>query len=89
MDTNNEKKLKDIEKKIILTGLIESPGSIMLALGLYAKLIANGHAFYPALNNPKVIQFLLVVGTLIVIWGSIRVVSLMLQKNRLLANRDH
>jgi hypothetical protein len=89
LDTDNEKKLKDIEKKIIRTGLLESPGSFMIALGLYAKFIGKGHAFYPALNNPDVIQFLLVVGTMILVWGSIRVFSLMLQKNRLLANRDH
>ena len=86
MDTNNEKKLKDIEKKIILTGLLESPGSIMLALGLYARFIAKGHAFHPALDNPEVIQFLLVVGTMIVVWGTVRTISLILKKKKLLDN---
>jgi len=89
MHDNNDSKLKEIERKIIRTGLLEAPGYFMLALGLYAKLIARGHAFHPALNNPEVIRFLLVVGIMIVAWGSIRIISLIRQKSKLLANGNH
>lgn len=80
---NTEKRLKEINKKILMVSIIEMPGTVMFGLGLYAKFAANGNAFVPLLNDESVVNFLLVGGALIMAWGSYKVFTLSREKARL------
>lgn len=80
---NIEEKIKELDKEIRKVGLIESPGSIMVGLGLYGKFAANGDAFHPLLNNMTIIDSMLVVGGLIMIWGTYKIISLSKEKMKL------
>ncbi len=78
-----EARVKKIERDIVITGIIDAPGSILVGLGLYAKFAANGDAFHPLLNNQDVVNLMLAVGGAILIWGAVRSVSLVIEKGRL------
>ena len=78
-----EQRLKDIDKELIKVSIIDAPGTIMLGLGLYAKFAANGGAFVPILNNESVVNFMLVAGAGIMIWGAFKMVSLGREKARI------
>jgi hypothetical protein len=78
-----EKQIKEIDKKILMTNIIDLPGTIMFALGLYGKFAANGNAFVPWLNDGQVVNFLLVFGALIMAGGGYRIFTLIREKARL------
>ncbi|HAC34900.1 MAG TPA: hypothetical protein DCF45_10320 [Gammaproteobacteria bacterium] len=81
-------RIKKIDRDIVLTGIIDAPGSLLVGLGLYAKFAANGDAFHPLLNNQDVVNLMLAVGGAILIWGGVRSVSLVLEKGRLKRDFD-
>lgn len=80
---NIEKRMKEIDKKILMVGIIDLPGTIMFGLGLYAKFAANGNAFIPLLNDQRVADALLVIGAVIMAWGGYQVFILGREKARL------
>ena len=47
MEESKEYELAQIQKKISLTSVIETPGVAMFGLGLYGKFGAKGNAFHP------------------------------------------
>ena len=67
MKTFNEK-LVQINKKIVLTQAIGTPGAILLGLGIYGMFGANGDAFHPLLNDEIFVKNILIIGTVIEIW---------------------
>jgi hypothetical protein len=62
---------------------MESPGSVMIGLGLYGKFAAKGNAFHPLLNNMNVVDSLLVAGALITVWGGHKIFKLSKEKMHL------
>ena len=78
-----EERIKEIEKQITRTAIIDTPGTIMVGLGLYAKFGSGGNAFHPLLNNMLIVHAMLAVGTAIVIWGCYRILTLSREKIRL------
>ncbi|MBE9564988.1 MAG: hypothetical protein IMF17_07055 [Proteobacteria bacterium] len=67
MKTFNEK-LIQINKKIVLTQVIGTPGAILLGLGIYGMFGANGDAFHPLLNDEIFVKNILIIGAAIEIW---------------------
>ncbi len=80
---SQEEKIKEIEKRIALIGVIDAPGAVLVGLGLYAKFEANGNAFHPLLNDMDIVHAMLGIGTAIMIWGLYRIVNLSNEKSRL------
>ena len=80
---NKEQRLKEIDREIVKVGIIDAPGTILVGLGLYAKFAARGDAFHPLLNDPSVVNIMLLVGGAIMVWGAYKVVSLSREKMRL------
>ena len=78
-----EEKIKDIEKKITMVGIIDMPGSIMLGLGLYAKFNAKGDVFHPLLKNQDVVDSMLVIGAIIVVIGGYKAFTLARDRARI------
>ena len=83
MEDSKEYELAQIQKKISLTSIIETPGVAMVGLGLYGKFGANGDAFHPLLNDMDIVNGMLVVGGIIMVWGAARVMSLLKEQRRL------
>lgn len=71
-----EERIAELQRKIVKVSMLESPGSIMAGLGFYGKFGANGNAFHPLLNDPAVVNALLVVGVAIMILGASKIISL-------------
>jgi len=81
---NNQQRIKTIEKETIKTAILESPGTLMVGLGLYAKFAANGDAFLPILNDDSVVNGMLFIGAAIMLWGSYKIFTLGREKAQIL-----
>jgi hypothetical protein len=79
-EMNPEDRIKKIEKEITKVSIIDSPGSIMVGLGLYAKFSANGDAFHPILNNESIVNVMLTLGAAIMVWGGYKIFTLTREK---------
>ena len=79
-----EQRVKEIEKQLVMTGIIDAPGTILTGLGLYGKFIAKGDAIHPILNNMAVVDTMIVVGVAIIVWCGNRFFGLIKEKSRLL-----
>ena len=84
---DRDTRIREIERKIALVSVLDSPGAIMVGLGLYAKLAADGDAFLPVLNNPTVVNVMLGFGGAIMLWGAATIVRLSLERRRLAGER--
>ena len=80
---NPEQRIKEIQKEIVKVSVLESPGAILLGLGLYGKFAAQGDAFLPILNSETVVHVLLGLGVAIMLWGATRIMSLVREMARL------
>ena len=78
-----EERIAEIDKEMIKVSLIDTPGSIMVGLGLYAKFGSNGDAFHPLLNNESFVNGMLAIGAGIVIWGGYKILTLGREKAKL------
>jgi hypothetical protein len=66
MKYDNEQKPSAFEKRVFRLAVCETPGTILVLLGAYAKFWADGNAFMPVLNNPGVHNAMLAIG--LTIW---------------------
>ncbi len=80
---DKEQRIREIDKEIKKVGIIDAPGSIMVGLGLYAKLAANGDAFLPILNDQSFVNMILVFGGAIMLWGAYKTFTLVRERARL------
>lgn len=85
MEESKEYELAQIQKKISLTSVIETPGVVMFGLGLYGKFGAKGNAFHPLLNDVEIVNGMLLVGGVIMVWGFVRIMSLLKEQRRLMS----
>lgn len=79
---------ESIQKKITLVALAETPGFIMVGLGVYAKFVANDEAFHPLLNDPNIVNVMLGIGISIMIVCAISIMKLSLKRKKLLNNSN-
>jgi hypothetical protein len=80
---NTEQKIKQIERDIIKFSILDTPGVVLLALGLYGKY-AEGEAFWSALNDATTATVFIIIGGLIMAACAARIVILAKQKADLL-----
>ena len=80
---DKEQRIKEIDKQIAKVGIIDTPGAIMVGLGVYAKFIAEGDAFLPILNDQFFVNMILVLGAAIMIWGAYKTFTLARERARL------
>lgn len=78
-----EEQIKALDKKIIKSSIIDAPGTMLFGLGLFAKFSDSAASLYPALGNPTVVNFMIVIGAVIMIWGGYKVISLSMEKSQL------
>ena len=70
----------NINQSIIMFGAIDAIGTVLLGLGFYAKFGAQDNAFHPLLNNPTIVNTLIVVGAILMPLGSFKMMTLIKQK---------
>ena len=80
---SKEDEIKNIDKQIVMIAIMDTPGTILLGLGLYAKFGTNGDAFHPLLNDPNIVTSMLVLGSAIMAWGGYKMFTLNREKNKL------
>ena len=85
MKTFNEK-LIEINKKIVLTQVIGTPGAILLGLGIYGMFGANGDAFHPLLNDEIFVKNILIIGAAIEIWQFYVLIPLFKKRSEIIQN---
>ncbi|MBV2129744.1 MULTISPECIES: hypothetical protein [Arsukibacterium] len=81
---NKQQRLKAIEKELIIAGILDVPGTLLFAAGLYATFTPEGEAFLPVLNNPTVVTSCLVFGGGMMLWGGYKLFTLLREKAQLL-----
>ncbi len=83
MQQQKPQRIKDIDKQIIKVSLIEMPGTLLFALGLYTKFSGSAEPVLPFLQDPKVVNAIIVIGAAIMLWGTYKLLMLKLEKSRL------
>ena len=85
MKALNEK-LVQINKKVVITQLIGTPGAILLGLGIYGMFGANGDAFHPLLNDEIFVKNILIIGAAIEIWQLYVLIPLFKKRSEIIRN---
>jgi hypothetical protein len=75
MNTATSPEMAGLQRKLLLTAILDFPGMILIGLAIYGK-DSNGNAFHPLLNDSTVTTLMLVVGIPVVVWGAFRTFSL-------------
>jgi hypothetical protein len=78
-----EAEIQAIDKKIMMVSIMDAPGSILVGLALYSKFATNGDAFHPLLNDPDVVNSMIVLGGVIMAWGAYKILTLSQAKRKL------
>lgn len=81
---NKHQRLKAIEKELVIAGILDVPGTLLFAAGVYAIFTPEGEAFLPVLNNPTVVTGCLVLGGGMMVWGGYKLFTLLREKTQLL-----
>lgn len=83
MYVSKDEELRQIQRKLLITGIIDAPGAILTALGLYGVFGADGNAFPGILNNQDIAFGAIVMGGAIMAWALVKMVSLLKRKSEL------
>ncbi len=84
MDSDITNKIKALDKKIILMGVIDMPGTLLIGLGLYGKFAENENAFHPLLNNQLIVDTMIAAGAVIMCCCGYKILKLSREKNKLI-----
>ncbi len=66
MSALDDPKRQGLQKRMLRLALYETPGTILVVLGLYAKFWVDGTSGFDFLNDDKIVNGILALG--IVIW---------------------
>jgi hypothetical protein len=75
MPAKPEEELAALQKRMVRVAMIDSVGTLLLAMGLLGKF-AGSVAIHPVLKNPNVTTGMLVAGGVIMAWGALQIVTI-------------
>jgi hypothetical protein len=81
MPLSPEDELKELNKRLLQVNVVDTPGIIALALGLFAKFSDDPGSLHPAFEDPAVSTGLVVLGGTIAIWGLYQVISIVRRRS--------
>ncbi|MFO1347597.1 MAG: hypothetical protein U1F12_03300 [Pseudomonadales bacterium] len=84
---NEQKKLSEINKKLVKVQILDIPGPLLLGMVIYAKFGTN-EPFHPLLKNELVLMAMFIVGGMISLWGILKATKLAKQKDRVLKGEN-
>lgn len=73
---SSKEEIKQIQRKFFILIIIDFPAAMLVGLGLYAVLIANGNAVPDLLNNKNIAYGVIVVGGAVMPWCGSKIVPL-------------
>jgi len=79
-----DQQIKEIDQKILVARLVDTPGTIIFLLAIYAKFYTNGDAFLAVLNSTQVVNSMFVVGAVLMAWGGVKIFKLRRERNRIM-----
>ena len=82
-NTNQQDELKRLKRQLLKIQLAEAPGTILLALGLYATFATDGDTFLPFMDSPTVVAVMLGVGIVSVVIGTYKSIVVAAQIRKL------
>lgn len=80
--------LNIINRKLVLINAIGAPGGLLLALSLYTLFTSNDDVLFSVLKNTTVVYGMLIIGTIIEAWVTIKNISLYKRRSVLLKERN-
>ncbi|MDO6774462.1 hypothetical protein Q4591_03770 [Shewanella sp. 3_MG-2023] len=85
MTLTKDEKLAVIQKKMTMVAVIDFPGTLLMAAGLYGLFAGFDTAAYPMLANPILLFAMVGVGGCIMVWGLLRMMQLAREKQGVLS----
>lgn len=85
MSDIQQTQIKAIERKMLMIGIIDLPGSLLFGLGLYGIFARFDDNFLPMLADQRIIYSMLAVGAAIMLWGGFSMFKLAREKQQVLA----
>ncbi|WP_299571345.1 hypothetical protein [uncultured Shewanella sp.] len=76
MQQTKQQKLADIQKKMTMVAVIDFPGTLLVAAGLYGIFSGFGIETMPMLDNSNVHFAMLGIGGVIMLWGLMKMFQL-------------
>ena len=76
MQQTKEQKLADIQKKMTMVAVIDFPGTLLVAAGLYGIFAGFGIETMPVLDKPSTHYVMLGIGGAIMMWGLLKMFQL-------------
>lgn len=84
MQSNKEKELEQIRRKLLITNIIDLPAAILLGLGLHAEFGSSGGAVVDILNDQNMAYAAILVGGAIMAWAFFRILTLLKRRAELM-----
>lgn len=72
MNDSNAAELQTLQKQLVRTVMLGTPGTLLVGLALFTKMDKNSAPIHPLLNNENVIMGMFVVGGAIMFWSMLR-----------------
>ncbi|WP_144211543.1 hypothetical protein [Shewanella donghaensis] len=85
MTVTKDEKLAVIQKKMTMVAIIDFPGTLLVAAGLYGLVAGFDTAAYPMLANSILLFAMVGVGGCIMAWGIFRMMQLAREKQTVLS----
>lgn len=85
MILTKDEKLAVIQKKMTMVAVIDFPGTLLMAAGLYGLFAGFDTTAYPMLAKPILLFAMVGVGGCIMVWGLLRMMQLAREKQGVLS----
>ncbi len=85
MSQTKEQKLADIQKKMTMVAVIDFPGTLLMAAGLYGIFAGFNIATMPMLDNANVQYVMVAIGGVTMMWGMVKMMQLAKLKQQIMS----
>lgn len=85
IEKTDEEKLQDLNQELIKIGVMETPALALLGLGVYGRFVAQGAAFHPLLNDSTVVNSLLIIGGVLLLLSTNKIITWARKRRELIA----
>ena len=84
MHLSKDEELRQIQRWLLITSILDLPGVILMGLGLYAVFGTDRNAFPNILNNQSIAFGAILMGGVIMAWALVKMLSLLKRRSEIL-----
>lgn len=84
LEKTTAQQIASLDKKLIKVAAYDTPGLLMLALGLHGKFASEGEALHPLLNDSSIVNGMLLFGGIVVFLCAKEIFTILRQKKALM-----